>query len=52
MFLQYKKKIDVKFSDERTITNSGEANMDMRDATVKYPTKICRVGGSNSLVLT
>lgn len=37
---------------EHTMINSGEANMDMREATLKDPTKTCRMEGSNSLKLT
>lgn len=35
----------------KLITTSGEANMDIREMTLKYPTKICRLGGSNKVRL-
>lgn len=35
-----------------TMISSGEANMEIRDTTVKYPTKTCRFGGSKILMLT
>lgn len=40
------------FKIQLTIINSGEANIDMREATLIYPTKNCRRGGSKSLMLT
>lgn len=35
-----------------TIMKSGEANMEMSEATLKYPTKGCRTPGSKTLTLT
>lgn len=47
-----RKRSDVNTQDKLTIINNGEANMDMREATLKYPTKICRVEESNNFKLT
>lgn len=38
--------------DELTMINSGEANMEMSETTLKYPTNICLSSASNSLMLT
>lgn len=31
-----------------TMINNGDANMEMSEATLKYPTNICRVGWSHN----
>lgn len=36
----------------RTMTSKGEANIEMRDATLKYPTRVIRVGWSKNTELT
>lgn len=35
-----------------TMMNNGEANMEMSEATLKYPTKACRTPESKTLTLT